>query len=297
MADIILSLMKISDFLRENQLSIGDNAIFLLEKLGISSDKLLKTLESRIGETAKMSKSKANVVDPEEAIERYGADTVRLYILFAAPPEQDFEWTDEGIQGAYRFLNRLWNFITQRETLLREIDYSPQELKSVKGRARELRRKVHQTIKEYLLDMEKRYQFNTAIAKIMKLFNELSQFDPKVDEEGKVFKEGVETLLLLLSPIAPHICEELWHRIGKEELIVLQPIPEPDEEALAVESLEIPVQINGKLRARIRVPFDADEETVREIALKDEKVKGYLEGKSVRKFIYVRNKLVNIVVG
>ena len=111
--------MKIGEFLRANQLSVGDNALFLLQKLGVEADKLLKKLESEAGETAKMSKSKANVVDPEEAVERYGADTVRLYILFAAPPEQDFEWTDEGIQGAYRFLNRLWNFVIEREDTLK----------------------------------------------------------------------------------------------------------------------------------------------------------------------------------
>ncbi|WP_457600654.1 class I tRNA ligase family protein [Hydrogenivirga sp.] len=289
--------MKIGDFLKENQLSVGDNVIFLLEKLGIDRDRVLKRLESDIGETAKMSKSKANVVDPEEAVERYGADTVRLYILFAAPPEQDFEWTDEGIQGAYRFLNRLWNFVTEREEWLKETGYAREELRGVKGKAKELRRVIHQTIKEYLTDMEKRFQFNTAIAKIMKLLNELSDYEPEGEEGRKVVKEGTEVLLLLLSPIAPHISEELWHRLGHETLIALEPIPEPDEEALKVEKVEIPVQINGKLRAKVRIPYDADEETAREIALRDDKVKGYLNGKQVKKFVYVKNRLINIVLG
>jgi len=288
--------MKIGDFLRENQLSIGDNAVFLLQRLGVEVDKILKKLESEIGETAKMSKSKANVVDPEEAVKRYGADTVRLYILFAAPPEQDFEWTDEGIQGAYRFLNRLWNFVLEREELLKGTVYSREDLKDLKGKAKDVRRFIHQTVKEYLLDMEKRYQFNTAIAKVMKLLNELTDFNPADEIDKKVLKEGVETLLLLLSPIAPHIAEELWHRIGHSELIVTQPLPSPDEDALEVEEVEIPVQINGKVRAKVRIPFGADEGTVKDITLQDDKVKGYVNGREIRKFIYVKNKLVNIVV-
>ena len=288
--------MKIGEFLRANQLSVGDNALFLLQKLGVEADKLLKKLESEVGETAKMSKSKANVVDPEEAVERYGADTVRLYILFAAPPEQDFEWTDEGIQGAYRFLNRLWNFVIEREDTLKRTHYSREELRELQGRSKDLRRLIHQTIKEYLVDMEKRYQFNTAIAKIMKLLNELTDFKPQNETEEKVLKEGVETLLLLLSPIAPHISEELWHRIGHDKLIVLQPVPTPDEDALRVEEVEIPVQINGKVRAKVKVPFGADEETVKEIVLENDRVKGYLDGREVKKFIYINNKLVNIVV-
>lgn len=288
--------MKIGEFLRANQLSVGDNALFLLQKLGVEADKLLKKFESEVGETAKMSKSKANVVDPEEAVERYGADTVRLYILFAAPPEQDFEWTDEGIQGAYRFLNRLWNFVIEREDTLKRTHYSREELRELQGRSKDLRRLIHQTIKEYLVDMEKRYQFNTAIAKIMKLLNELTDFKPQNETEEKVLKEGVETLLLLLSPIAPHISEELWHRIGHDELIVLQPVPIPDEDALRVEEVEIPVQINGKVRAKVKVPFGADEETVKEIVLENDRVKGYLDGREVKKFIYINNKLVNIVV-
>ncbi len=289
--------MKIKDFLRENQLSVGDNMILLLEKLGIKNEELVKKLESEIGENAKMSKSKGNVVDPEEAIEKYGADTVRLYILFAAPPEQDFEWTEEGIQGAYRFLNRLWNFVVEREGLLREVRYTREELKSAEGKAKDLRRLVHQTIRDYQTDMEKRFQLNTAIAKLMKLFNEISSFEIRNEMDRKVLKEAVEVLLLLLSPIAPHICEELWHRIGKETLIVRENFPEVDEEALKAEEVEIPVQINGKLRAKVRIPFGAEEDVVKSAVLDNEKVKNYIDGKRIRKFIYVKNKLVNIVLG
>ena len=289
--------MKIGDFLRENNLSVGDNMILLLEKLGIKDDELVRKLESEIGESAKMSKSKGNIVDPEEAIRKYGADTVRLYILFAAPPEQDFEWTEEGIQGAYRFLSRLWNFVLERERELRETTYSREELGSAGGRAKELRRLVHQTVQDYRKDMERRFQLNTAIAKLMKLFNEISSFEVRDELDRKILKESIEILLLLLSPIAPHICEELWHRIGKETLIVKEGFPEVDEEALRVEEVEIPVQINGKLRARVRIPFGADEETVKEIVMRNRKVRSYLDAGEVKKFIYIKNKLVNVVIG
>lgn len=288
--------MKIGDFLRKNKLSIGDNAVLLLERFGLYDEKLVKELEAEIGESSKMSKSKGNVVDPEEAIEKYGADTVRLYILFAAPPEQDFEWTEEAIQGAYRFLNRLWSFVVEREVDLRTTFYTREDLRSAQGRARELRRLVHQTIRDYRIDVEKRLQFNTAIAKLMKLFNEITSFEVVSDTDRKVLKEALEVLLLLLSPIAPHICEELWHRIGNETLIVRESFPQVDEEALTIEEIEIPVQINGRLRAKVRIPYGAEDETVEEIVLGNDKVRGYIDGRKVRKFIYVKNKLVNIVV-
>ena len=288
--------MKIKDFLKENKLSVGDNASFLLEKLPVNKEKLLKKLESTIGESAKMSKSKANTVDPEEAIEKYGADTVRLYILFAAPPEQDFEWTEEGIQGAYRFLNRLWNFVTEREELLSKTSYSSQELRDIKGRARELRRTVHEILSGYIRDVEQEFQFNTAIAKAMKLLNELSSYQVSEEIDIKVLKEATEILLLMLSPITPHICSELWERIGNRSLLLNQPMREPDPQALEREEVEIPIQVNGKLRARLRIPYDAEEDTVKSIVLQDERVRKYVDGKELKKFIYIKNKLVNIVL-
>ena len=288
--------MKIRDFLRENQLSVGDNVLLLLRKLGIENEELLRKLESEIGESAKMSKSKMNVVDPELAIERYGADTVRLYILFAAPPEQDFEWSEEGIQGAFRFINRLWNFVVSREEELRRVSYTREELSSLRGEAREFRRKVHTILKNYLEDVEERFQFNTAVAEIMKLFNEISSFSPSEEEDFKALREAVEILLLMLSPIAPHVAEELWHRIGKENLILTEGAPRVDERALVVEEVEIPVQINGRLRSRVRIPFGADRDTVLKIALSDRRVKSAVEGKEVRKVIYLPNRLINIVV-
>ncbi|AAC07608.1 class I tRNA ligase family protein [Aquifex aeolicus] len=288
--------MKIKDFLQENKISVGDNAIFLLEKLGIKDENLIKFLEREIGESAKMSKSKANVVDPEEAVEKYGADTVRLYILFAAPPEQDFEWTDEGIQGAYRFLQRYWNFVNKHLEKIKNLTYTVEELRNVQGKAKEVRREIHQTIADYRRDFEERYQFNTAIAKIMKLLNTLQDFSPQTEQDYKVLREGIETITLLLSPITPHIAEEVWEMLGNEGFIINQPIPEPDPEALKVEEIEIPVQVNGKLRARVKVPADADEETVKNIVLSDERVQKWVQGKEVKKFIYVKGKLVNVVV-
>ena len=288
--------MKIGEFLKEKQISVGDNARLLFEELGVGEE-ILKKLETEAGEIAKMSKSKGNVVDPEQAIERYGADTIRLYVLFAAPPEQDFEWTEEGIQGAYRFLTRLWNFVVGLEDKLKTLEYTTEELRSCEGKTKDLRREIHSALKGYLRDMEDRYQLNTAIARIMKLLNALTGFKPDDDTDLKVVKEGVETLLLMLSPIAPHICEELWQRIGGEGLIVNASLPQVDESALELEEIELPVQINGKLKAKVKVPADAGEEEVREIVLSHEKVKSLIEGKEIKRFIYIEGRLVNLVVG
>jgi len=288
--------MRIGDFLKENQLSIGDNITLLFEKLGLDGNDFLRKLEAEIGESAKMSKSKGNVVDPEFAVERYGADTVRLYILFAAPPEQDFEWSEEGIQGAYRFLNRLWNFVLSREEELKETSYTAEELSRAEGRARDFRRNVHSILRNYLEDMESGFKLNTAVAEVMKLFNEISSFNPTEAGERKILKEAVEILLLMLAPIAPHIAEELWHRIGKESLISTEKTPEVDENALKAEEVEIPVQINGKLRGRVKIPFDAPKEAALEAALRDSRISSLLEGREIRKVVFIPNRLINIVV-
>jgi len=287
--------MKIGEFLKENKISIGDNVHLILEKLGIENGDLLKTLESTLGETAKMSKSKGNIVDPEEAVRRWGADTVRLYILFAGPPDQDFEWTDEGIQGAYRFLNRLWNFVTEREDRLRGAKPDSEQLRKVGGKGRDLRREVHTCLRDYLRDMEDRFQLNTAVAQTMKLLNALSDFEPESDEDWLVLGEGVRILLLMLSPFTPHITEDLWQRIGGEGLIAEAGLPEVDEEALKKDRVEIPVQINGKVRSKVEVPVGADEEEVRSVALSDERVRKYTDGKKIKRFIYIKNRLINIV--
>ncbi len=287
--------MKIEEFLKENNLSIGDNIIFLFEKLNIDKE-ILKKVEAEIGESAKMSKSKANTVDPEEAIKEYGADTVRLYILFTAPPENDFEWSEEGIKGAYRFLNRLWDLVWKYKDKLKFVDYSKEDFKNLGEKAKNIRRKIHSSIKRYKNDIEKNYQFNTAIASIMELFNELSDFNPSDEKELKVFKEGIEALLLMLAPITPHICEELWNLIGKNSYIVNERLPEVDEDALVQEEFEIGVQINGKLRGRIKIKSDDSEDEILNKIKLDEKLKRYIDGKDIKKIVYIKNKLVNLVV-
>lgn len=288
-------MMKVKEFLKENAISIGDNFVLLLEKLNLQDERYTKKIEQEIGEPAKMSKSKGNTVDPEEAIKKYGADTVRLYMLFAGPVEKDFEWTEEGVQGAYRFLRRLWNLFYQHIQGMKDATYNREEFANLSGNLKEIRHKTHQTLKKYLSSM-KDLSFNTAIASIMELLNMFQDFQPSDNLDYKVLRESLEAILFMLYPITPHICEELWQSLGYDRLMVFYPFPEPDEKALALEELEIPVQVNGKLRAIIRVPVDAEESTVKELALKDPRVSQWLNGKELKKVIYVKNKLLNLVV-
>jgi leucyl-tRNA synthetase len=287
--------MTIGEFLRENKLSVGDNFKFLLERLGIYQEEFVKKVESAVGETAKMSKSKANTVDPEDMVNSYGADTVRLYILFAGPVEKDFEWTEEGLQGAHRFLKRLWSFFHESLERLRDLQYTREELSRVEGGARDVRRKAHQTLKKYLQDMEE-LSFNTAIAGIMELLNTLQDFKPETQADYKVLKEALELILFMLYPITPHICEELWNELGNQKPMVFYTFPQPDPEALKEEEVEIAVQVNGKLKAVIKVPIDAQEDAVKSIVLAQEKVAKALENKRLQKVVYVKNKLINLVV-
>jgi leucyl-tRNA synthetase len=287
--------MTIGEFLKKNKLSVGDNFKFLLERLGIYQEEFLKRVESAMGETAKMSKSKANTVDPEDMVNSYGADTVRLYILFAGPVEKDFEWTEEGLQGAHRFLKRLWGFIHENLERLRDLQYTREELSRVEGGARDVRKKAHQTLKKYLQDMEE-LSFNTAIAGIMELLNTLQDFKPETQADYKVLKEALELILLMLYPITPHICEELWNKLGNQKPMVFYTFPQPDPEALKEEEVEIAVQVNGKLRAVVKVPIDAQEDAVKSIVLAQEKVAKALENKKLQKVVYVKNKLINLVV-
>ncbi|MGC8677139.1 MAG: class I tRNA ligase family protein [Hydrogenobaculum sp.] len=275
--------MKIKDFLKENKLSIGDNVRFLLEKLGKES--LENTIEAKLGEAAKMSKSKANTVDPAMAIEKYGADTIRLYILFAAPPEQDFEWIETSIEGVHRFLKRVFNFVTSNISILKA-RYDDKE------KNKDLYYEINKCIQRYRKDLEK-YQFNTMIASAMELFNYLQDFKPSNDEDKHTLKEGVLTLLKMLHPMAPHITSELFEMIGYDKEIKL---PELDETALLKEKIDIPVQINGKLRSTITIPAGADESLALQTALQDDKIKKYIDGKEIKKVIFIRDKLLNIVI-
>jgi leucyl-tRNA synthetase len=242
-----------------------------------------------------MSKSKGNVVDPNALIERYGADTARLFSLFAAPPEKDLDWNDQGVDGSFRFLNRLWKLVND---CLSFVGTNAQvDADALSDEARSLRRLVHKTIRKVTADLDERFHFNTAIAAIMELVNGVQAFSAKnLPENSALLKEALESTLLLLYPFVPHFSEELWERLGHAGGIELAGWPSFDAEAAADEELLIVVQVNGKLRGRITVPVDAAEDVVKAAAMADERVAPYLEGKSPRKVIYVPGKLLNVVV-
>ncbi len=242
---------------------------------------------------AKMSKSKGNVVDPQEMIDRYGADTVRLYMMFAAPPEQSLEWSESGIEGAYRFLRRLWR--TVREHLAAG-PVDPALAAKAEGEARELRRRTHRTIAKVTDDIERRYTFNTAIAAVMELLNAVTRLQPADGAARAVVREALETAVLLLSPIVPHIAHALWRALGHEEAVVDAPWPEPDPAALEAEEVELVVQVNGRLRGRIRVPADAGREAIERAALAEPNVRRHVGDRPVRKLVVVPGRLVNVVV-
>lgn len=253
-----------------------------------------------IGKSEKMSKSKCNVVDPDAMIKKYGADTVRLFIAFAAPPDKDLEWSDHGIEGAYRFLKRIYNLVEEWAPLLREIQYEDGELKELSREALKLRRKLHQMIKKVHQDFEERLHFNTGIAAIMEFLNYLQDalkiLDLKEEKNLKLLKEVLEKLLLCLSPVSPHICEELWSRLGKKSLISMENFPSWDESLLREENFIMVVQINGRVRDQVEVPVTLSKEEALEIVLKLPRVQKYLEGKQIRNVVYVPKKLINLVV-
>ncbi|MBJ7554214.1 leucine--tRNA ligase [Marinomonas spartinae] len=240
----------------------------------------------------KMSKSKGNTVDPQEMIERYGADTVRLFVMFTAPPEQSLEWNDAGVDGASRFLRRLWSLAyrhteagTPSKLLIDELN----------GEQKSLRRKTHETIQKVTDDIERRQTFNTAIAAVMELCNEISKFEDQSPLGLAVEHEALEAAILLLSPIVPHIAHQLWIELGHTDNVVNTPWPVLDEAALVKDELTIVVQVLGKKRAEVIVSANADNKTIEDAALAHPNVTKFLEGKTVRKVIVVPGRLVNIV--
>ncbi len=254
----------------------------------VNSDEPFKNLLTQgmvLKDGAKMSKSKGNTVDPQELIEKYGADTVRLFTMFAAPPEQSLEWNDSGVDGASRFLKRLWTFANEHQAALGG------EIASAEAQ-KDSRREIHESLQQALVDFGK-YQFNTVVAACMKMMNTLG----KVDGEGAdaLRNEGVSILLRLLSPIAPHIAQKLWQELGYGSDILTAPWPEVDEEALVKDSIELVVQVNGKVRGKVAVPASADNAAIEEAALADEKVQSFIDGKTIRKIIVVPGRLVNVV--
>ena len=226
---------------------------------------------------AKMSKSKGNVISPDELIEKYGADTVRLYTLFIGPPEKDAEWSDRGVEGAYRFLGRVWRMVDRTNGR-----------QGTTGDDKTLRRKTHQTIKKVTNDIEKGFHFNTAISSVMELVNEIYSCNEDT-------KEAIKTVVVLLSPFVPHIAEELWEKLGNRSSVLKEKWPSYDETLLVQDVVTIPVQINGRLRSKVSVPAGIAENALKEKILEDDKIKKYI-GNAVPKYIIIPNKLVNIVI-
>jgi leucyl-tRNA synthetase len=251
-----------------------------------------------IKDGAKMSKNLGNVVSPDEMVARYGADAARLYSLFAAPPDRDLDWQDTGIEGIQRFLGRVYRFVL-RNAKPGSPDWRAPLPQGVATEARRVQRKLHQTIKRVTDDFRGRWHFNTCIAAIMELVNELYAAEERIAQSAiptALLAEAQRTLVLLLAPFAPYLAHELWEMLGEQGSLLQAPWPKYDAALAKEEDIEIPVQVNGKLRGRVLVPADAGEELVKQRALADEKVKAAIAGKKIVKTIYVPGKLLNLVV-
>lgn len=244
---------------------------------------------------SKMSKSLGNTVSPTELIVKYGADTVRLFMMFAAPPEQSLEWSTAGVEGAERFLKRLWAIVYQHVTDVKVV-ISLDNLIFTEAQ-KELRRKLHLTIQKVSDDMQRRYTFNTAIAAIMELLNALSSYSIKDDTDRAIRQEILDAVILMLAPIIPHITHTLWYELGHTTAVVTESWPKVEQSALVVATIKIAVQINGKLRANITVPTAASKELIEQTALANTKVQQYLVKQTIKRIIVVPNKLINIVLG
>ncbi len=245
-----------------------------------------------IGGITKMSKSKNNGIDPQMMIDRYGADTVRLFMMFAAPPDQSLEWSDSGVEGANRFLRRLWRVVGEH---LGSGPAPALDPAALEGELKKLRGKTHQTIAKVSDDIGRRYTFNTAIAACMELINELGKVKDDSDQARAVRQEALEAIVLMLSPIVPHITHALWQALGHDEAVVDARWPEADEAALVQDTIEIVFQVNGKVRGKMEIPADLPREEVEKLALANPNVQKFIDGKTVRKVIVVPGRLVNIV--
>ncbi len=253
-----------------------------------------------IGPTVKMSKSKRNVVDPQRLIDEYGADTVRMFCLFAAPPEKDLEWSDQGVEGAYRFLNRVWRLVTDHLHELRGVEPYKGTGEGLTEELRGIVRKTHWTIKKVTNDIETRFHFNTAISAVMELVNEVNQYlgnSTRLDTQAwQAIRGAVEATILLLSPVVPHIAEELWSMLGHEEFLLNVSWPSYSEKALEEDKRLIVLQVNGKVRSRIEVPASFDDKEIEKAALADERIRKFVGQKEIKKVYVIKKKLVNVVV-
>ena len=250
------------------------------------------------GRVEKMSKSKKNIIDPNTMLEKYGADTTRLFCLFAAPPERDLEWSEQGVEGGYRFLNRMWRLVFNHMDSIKDAVSFCGDPDLLKSQVRDLYKQTHQTIKKVTKDIEERFHFNTVISAVMALVNTMSGLDLNVHSPEKpgVIKFSLESVVQLLSPMVPHFSEELWKALGHESSIFLTSWPSFRKDALERDDLLIVVQVNGKLRSRFIVPSDEDESVIKDRALSDERVSKFINGKPIKRVIVVKKKLVNIVV-
>ena len=240
----------------------------------------------------KMSKSKGNVVSPIDIIDEYGADTARLFVLFAAPPERDLDWSEQGVEGCFRFLNRVYRLVEELSSIAKE----DQELNELSKEDKAMRFTIHSTLKKVTEDLSEKFGFNTAISALMELINEMYKYKELENKNNYVIKEGIETIITILSPFAPHIGEELWQMIGKEGSIFDISWPKYDETALVKDEIEVVVQINGKVRGKLSISSNVSKEEMEKIATEDEKIKSLIEGKEIVKIVAVPKKLVNIVV-
>ncbi len=245
----------------------------------------------------KMSKSKGNTVDPQILIENYGADTARLFMMFAAPPEQSLEWSDSGVEGAFRFLRRLWKLVhAHQHSEFADSAIDSNAVIKLNDKQKTLRRVLHETIEKCTDDIGRRFTFNTAIAAIMELVNVLYKVESSVVEDYNIMQESLDNIVLMLSPIVPHICHTLWHALGHSETVINVEWPTVDKDALVRNTLELVIQVNGKLRGRIEVAADANRDEIEKQALEDENVKKFTTGKGISKVIVVPGRLVNIVI-
>lgn len=262
----------------------------------VSGDEPFKNLLTQgmvLKDGAKMSKSKGNTVDPQALIDEYGADTARLFMMFAAPPEMSLEWSDKAVDGANRFLKRLWRSVSEHveQGAVAELDKDnlPENLQN-------LRRQAHQTLAKVGDDIGRRHTFNTAIAAVMELMNAIGKLNDDHEQARAVVQESLELVVLMLSPITPHISHQLWQTLGHQESVVDAAWPVVDEAALKQDKIELMVQVNGKLRSKIAVAADAQQDEVEAVAFAEENVQRFTEGKEVRKVILVPGRLLNIVV-
>ena len=243
-----------------------------------------------------MSKSRGNAVGPNELIQKYGADTVRLFVMFAAPPDQSIEWSDQGVQGASRYLNRLWNLVQDH---IQSGVINNQDFKDSSEKVSKLRNKTHQTLRKVKDDFKRRHAFNSAVASIMELTNAIPRkflSSQASDMERSSVNEAINVILIALSPIAPHITHSLWNQLGDKQAIIDATWPEADEELLARQKIEMVVEVNGKRRATINIDPHLTQEEIEELAFQQENIKKYTKSKKINKIIYVEKKLLNLVI-